>query len=229
MSAEDLAQRLWNNGGELKGPVVEAYYGWRGLAVPETQNLRFVASLPHKSGVSYPAIIGGKSAKAIAKVAPDLKQRGVRVRVAWPPEGVKDFNDMVMGAPDRAAASEAVRSAVENAEDWIDLPDDGGESEKSPTQAARLVQLAIANCDEFFHDENREAYAICHAPHDGGIHREVHGLKSKSFRESLLLVYFDTRRGVPNDSSIRFAIAVQGAIGPLPRQAARGVRPPGLP
>jgi hypothetical protein len=57
MSTDDLAQRLWNNGGELQGPVVEAYYGWRGLAVPKTDNLRFVASLKHKSGASYPAII----------------------------------------------------------------------------------------------------------------------------------------------------------------------------
>ena len=47
-----LAQRR-----QLKGSVVEAYYAWRGLAVPKTENLRFVASLLHKSGASYPAII----------------------------------------------------------------------------------------------------------------------------------------------------------------------------
>jgi DNA primase len=37
--------------------VVEAYYNHRCLAVPKTENLRFVASLKHKSGASYPAII----------------------------------------------------------------------------------------------------------------------------------------------------------------------------
>ncbi len=57
MSTGDLAQRLWNNAGHLKGPEVEAYYAWRGVAVPETDSLRFVASLPHKSGASFPAII----------------------------------------------------------------------------------------------------------------------------------------------------------------------------
>ena len=46
----------------------------------------------------------GKSALAIAKVAPELKQKGIRVRVAYPPAGFKDFNDMVMGAADRTAA-----------------------------------------------------------------------------------------------------------------------------
>ena len=54
MSTGDLAQRLWNNAGQLKGPEVEAYYAWRGVAVPETDSLRFVASLPHKSGASFP-------------------------------------------------------------------------------------------------------------------------------------------------------------------------------
>ena len=87
-----------------------------------------------------------------------------------------------------------------------------GESEKAPTQAAMLVQLAMAQCDEFFHDENREAYAIMHEQHDGGVHREVHKLRSKSFKEWLFLTYFDNVNGVPNDNSIRSAIALLGAI-----------------
>jgi hypothetical protein len=155
----------------------------------------------------------GKNAKAIAKVAPELRARGVRVRVARPPEGFKDFNDMVMGAADLAAAFEAVRKAIEEAEDWVDSPDkeDGG-GEKKPTQAAIIARLAMTRCDAFFHDENREAYAILHAEHDGGVHREVHRLKSKSFRECLLLVYFDRTNGVPNDNSVRSAIGLLGAI-----------------
>jgi hypothetical protein len=240
MSTEDLVQRLWNNGGELKGPVVEAYYAWRALAVPESRNLRFVPSLKHKNGVSYPAIIarvenangemtgiqrtflahdgagkapvdkklqkmslgrtkgsavrlaeprdgvalffgegvettvtamqatgypgfatlgtsnlkavdppdgakdvillgendGGKSAAAIAKIAPVLKQKGIRVRVAYPPAGYKDFNDMVMGAADRTAAFEAVRKAIEDAQDFVDPDDDLVERAKTDPGAA---------------------------------------------------------------------------------------------
>jgi Toprim domain len=228
MSTEEFAQRIWDNAGSLKGPVVEAYFAWRGLAVPKT-DLRFAPSLWHKkSGGSYPAIIaratnvagvmtgiqrmwlaldgvgkapvpkdeqkmalglvkgsmvrlaepvdgaplligegletvltpmqatgytgaatlgtsglkaldlpdgfkdvillgendGGKSAAAIAKAAPELKKRGIRVRVAWPVEGFKDFNDMVMGAADRTAAFAAVRKAIEDAEDFVDPLDD---------------------------------------------------------------------------------------------------------
>ena len=37
MSTEEFAQRVWDNGEPLKGPVVEAYYAWRGLAVPKTE------------------------------------------------------------------------------------------------------------------------------------------------------------------------------------------------
>ena len=73
----------------------------------------------------------GKSAAAIAKAAPELKQKGIRVRVAWPPEGFKDFNDMVKDAPDRAAAFEAVRKTIEDAADFVDPLDDLVERAKS--------------------------------------------------------------------------------------------------
>jgi hypothetical protein len=156
---------------------------------------------------------GGMNARAIAKVATDLKKRGVRVRVAHPPEGFKDFNDMVMGAADLGAAFEAVRKAVEGAEDWVDSPDSEDEGRgKKPTQAAIIARLAMTHCDAFFHDENSEAYAILHAEHNCGVHREVHRLKSKSFKEWLLLVYFNRTNGVPNDNSVRSAIGLLGAI-----------------
>ena len=67
---------------------------------------------------------------------------------------------MEASAADRVAAFAAVSKTVEEAEDWVPLPDGKGESEKAPTQAAILVQLAMTQCDKFFHDENREAYAI---------------------------------------------------------------------
>ena len=57
MSTGESFQRTWLAGGPLEGPIPEAYYAGRGLAVPQTENLRFAASLKHKSGASYPAII----------------------------------------------------------------------------------------------------------------------------------------------------------------------------
>jgi hypothetical protein len=202
MDTTPYVQPTWDNAGPLTGPIVKAWYDHRGLVVPETESLRFAASLQHPSGASYPAIIarvddvsrvmigvqraflasdglgkapvpkkqqrmsfghtkggmvrlaefidgvplllgegvetvltamqatgypgwatlgtsglkatdlpdyvkdaillgendGGKNAAAIAKAAPDLKRKGIRVRVAWPSEGFKDFNDMVKEA-----------------------------------------------------------------------------------------------------------------------------------
>ena len=245
MSTEDLAQRIWNNAGPLKGPVVEAYYGWRGLAVPKIDNLRFAPSLRHKSGVNYPAIIaraenvkgdltgvqrtflahdgsgkapvdkklqkmsfgvirgslvrladpvdplligegvetvltvmqatayagaatlgtaglsatslphdtkdiillgendGGKNARAVAKIAPELKRKGIRVRVAMPIEGFKDHNAMVMeaSAADRAAAFEAVRKTVEEAQDFADPLDDLVERAKTDPGAPFELEI----------------------------------------------------------------------------------------
>ena len=57
MSTEDLAQRIWNNGGPLKGSLAETYLAGRALTLPVTGSLRFAASLPHKSGVNYPAML----------------------------------------------------------------------------------------------------------------------------------------------------------------------------
>ena len=228
MSTEESARRTWENAGPLNRPVPEAYFAIRSLALPTTSSLRFAASLLHKSGVSYPALIaradnvkgemtgvqriflahdgkgkapvdkklqkmsfgiikgsmvrlaeprdgapfligegvetvltsmqgsgypggatlgalnangvpegakdvillgendGGKNEKDVVKTALELIRRGVRVRVAYPPEGFKDFNDMVkdVAPDDRAVAFEAVRKAIEEAADFTDPLDD---------------------------------------------------------------------------------------------------------
>ena len=48
MSTEESARRIWDNAGQM-GPVIGAYFTWRGLAVPETENLRFVPSLKRQA------------------------------------------------------------------------------------------------------------------------------------------------------------------------------------
>ena len=258
MSTEESAQRVWDAGKPLQGPVIQAYYAWRGLAVPKTNNLRFVVRLRHKSGGFYPAIIAraesasgvmtgaqrtflaqdgsgkapvdkklqkmslgvikgsmvrlaepidgapliigegvetvatamqatgwagfaslgtsglsgaelpagvkdvillgendcGKSAKAIAKVAPELKKKGIRVRVAMPLAGFKDHNSMVMEAApaDRPAAFEAVRKTLVEAGDFIDPLDDLVESAKqnpgAPFEPETLKLLADLRRDD---------------------------------------------------------------------------------
>jgi hypothetical protein len=78
------------------------------------------------------------NAKAIAKAAPDLKQKGVRVRIATPLAGFKDHNSMVMEASvaDRAAAFEAVRKTIEDARDFVDPLDALVERAKTDPGAA---------------------------------------------------------------------------------------------
>ena len=250
MSTEASFQRTWDNAGPPKGLVPEAYFAARALAIPATNSLRFAASLSHKSGGNYPAIIaqatnaagvvtggqriflahdgkgkapvdkklqkmslgiikgsmvrlaepidgvplligegvetaltamqasgypggatlgalnpngvpdgakdvillgendGGKNAAGVAKTAPELLRKGIRVRVAYPPEGFKDFNDIVKDAADQAAAFEAVRKAIEEARDFTDPLDDLVEHAKADPGApfesealALLMQL----------------------------------------------------------------------------------------
>ena len=94
----------------------------------------------------------GKSAAAIAKAAPELKKKGVRVRVAYPPEGFKDFNDMVNGVADRMAAFEAVRAAIMDAKDFVDPLDDLVERAKTdpgaPFEPEALEWLAELHRDD---------------------------------------------------------------------------------
>ena len=60
---------------------------------------------------------GGPNEKALGEIVPVLAERGVTVRIARPPEGVKDFNDLVNGksGPLPEAGRIAVRAAIEAA------------------------------------------------------------------------------------------------------------------
>jgi hypothetical protein len=81
----------------------------------------------------------GPSEKAIAVIAPLLRERGVKVGVAKPPPGLKDFNDLVNGTsghtPDAGLA--IVKAAIDKARTGTeDEPDDDqadGESKFSLT------------------------------------------------------------------------------------------------
>ena len=105
-----------------------------------------------------------------------------------------------------------MRKAIEDAEEWVDLP--GGDGAEDPPQAVVLFNLAKAQC-EFFRDENRVGYAtILRAPHDGGTHRETHKLRSTGFREFLIRSYYLSRngKGIPNDVAIKSAVGLMVAF-----------------
>jgi Protein of unknown function (DUF3631)/Toprim domain len=62
---------------------------------------------------------GGWNKKALDAAIPTLIERGIRVAVATPPDGVKDFNDLVNGKSGHAPAAglAMVKAAIEGAQD----------------------------------------------------------------------------------------------------------------
>ena len=156
---------------------------------------------------------GGPNKKALDALTPTLIARGVRVDVARPPSGLKDFNDLVNGMSGHtpAAGLAMVKAAIEAARTGVPASDEPEKKDKGPTQADLLVRLAKDQC-EFFHDASGVTYASLRAPHDGGAHRETHKLKSKSLKLWLLRAYYLSTDGVPNDNSVRSAIALLEAF-----------------
>jgi hypothetical protein len=159
---------------------------------------------------------GGPNKRALDALIPTLIARGVRVDVAFPPPGLKDFNDCISGVSGHTpeAGLVLIKAAIEAAKSGVAAVADEPEKEtkrKTP-QADLLIQLAKEQC-EFFHDEFGATYATLRAPHNGGTHRETHKLKSKSLRLWLLRAYYlSTGGGVPNDNSIRATIAMLEAF-----------------
>jgi hypothetical protein len=79
--------------------------GYPGFATLGTSNLKAVDP---PDGAKDVILLGGnddgKSAAAIAKIAPGLKQKGIRVRVAYPPAGFKDWAPPIELRPLRRCA-----------------------------------------------------------------------------------------------------------------------------
>jgi hypothetical protein len=148
------------------------------------------------------------SQKAIDKVAPSLVEKGLKVRVAYPPAGSSDFNDVIRAdSLDRASALAIIKMIVGAANEW--RPKRGakakGEKTERGSQASFLVGLAVARC-ELFCDPHGEAYATFPVETGGGTHREVHRVKSRGFNQYLRLRYYEERQGAPSSEGMASAI-----------------------
>ena len=141
--ADPVDPLLIGEGVETVLTVMQAT-AYAGAATLGTAGLS-AASLPHdtKDIILLGENDGGKNARAVAKIAPELKRKGIRVRVAMPIEGFKDHNAMVMeaSAADRAAAFEAVRKTVEEAQDFADPLDDLVERAKTDPGAPFELEI----------------------------------------------------------------------------------------
>jgi hypothetical protein len=145
----------------------------------------------------------------LVKATRKLLAEGKTVRVAWPPAGVKDINDLVKGQTGDALAAgyASVKRTIDAAEDVaIAAGDAGAVAAMEGSQASKLVELALNGC-ELFHDPEGECYASLRAPHAGGFHRETHKLKSSGFRLWLVRAYYLRTLGAPKPTAMATAIA----------------------
>jgi hypothetical protein len=153
------------------------------------------------------------SERAINKAAPALIERGVKVRVASPPAGYSDLNDVVR-APgvDRASGLAIVTMAIKAASEWRPnrkAKDKAKEKDNKPertSQASFLVELAVGAC-ELFCDPQGEGFASFAVEHaEDETHRETHKIRSRGFNLWLRLRYYAERQGAPSSEAMSAAV-----------------------
>jgi hypothetical protein len=151
----------------------------------------------------------GANQRALDKVCPVLAERGLRVRVAPPPAGFKDFNDLVDPAKNGGGPGGLViaKMIIEAAPEWRPKRGKGATppAPKQASQASFIVDLAASRCN-LFCDPTGEAYASFAATHATGEHRETHRLRSKSFNLWLRLLYYAEKNGAPSSEAMASAV-----------------------
>jgi Toprim domain len=151
------------------------------------------------------------SRKAIDKAAPLLTEKGVKVRVAQPPQGFGDFNDLIDPSKEGGGPGGLVitKMIIEAAPEW--RPKRGAspkskEKTERNSQASFLVELAAERC-ELFTDSQGEAYAAFPVAHgEAEPHRETHNVRSRGFSRWLRLCFYAERRGSPSSEGMSSAV-----------------------
>jgi hypothetical protein len=182
--------------------------GLPGVAVLGISGL---ANLEFSSDVAEIVVLGENddaSRKAIDKAAPPLTEKGIKVRVASPPTGFGDFNDLIDPSKEGGGPGGLViaRMIIEAAPEWRPKRDKNANppAPKQASQASFIVDLAVSRCN-LFCDPTDEAYASFVAAHATGEHRETHRLRSKSFNLWLRLLYYAERNGAPSSEAMASA------------------------
>ncbi len=152
--------------------------------------------------------------RALDKACPVLAEKGIKVRVAQPPQGFGDFNDLVDPSKEGGGPGGLIiaRMIIEAAPEW--RPKRGKSANpsapKQASQASFIVDLAASRCN-LFCDPAGEAYASFAAEHATGEHRETHRLRSKSFNLWLRLLFYAERNGAPSSEAIASAVKTLAA------------------
>jgi hypothetical protein len=149
------------------------------------------------------------SQKALDKVCPTLVEKGLKVRLAMPPGGFGDFNDLIGpskkgGGPGGLVIAKMI---IEAASEWRPKRNKNAKppSPMQTSQASFLVDLAASRCN-LFCDPTGEAYASFVAAHATGEHRETHRLRSKSFNLWLRLLFYAEKNGAPSSEAMASAV-----------------------
>jgi Toprim domain len=185
--------------------------GLPGVAVLGIGGLATVEFLPDVVEIIVLGENDDASRKAIEKAAPLLAEKGIKVRVALPPQGFGDFNDLIDpskdgGGPGGLAIAKMI---IEAAGEWQPKrgasPKPKKKAERN-SQASFLVELAAAQC-ELFTDSQGEAYAAISVAHsEGAQHVETHRVRSRGFSRWLRLQFYVERGGSPSSEGMSSAL-----------------------
>src|ERR1700722_1357126 len=204
------ATLLVGEGVESVASAMEAS-GLPGVAVLGIGGL---ANLEFSSDVAEIVVLGENddaSRKAIDKAAPLLAEKGIKVRVAQPPQGFGDFNDLIDpnkegGGPGGLVIAKMI---IEAAPEWLPkrkAPPKPKEKTERNSQASFLVELAAERC-ELFTDSQGEAYAAFPVAHgEAEPHRETHNVRSRGFSRWLRLRFYVERGGSPSSEAMSIAV-----------------------
>ena len=134
------------------------------------------------------------SRKAIDKAAPSLIENGVKVRVAQPPQGFGDFNDLIdpskVGGRARRSRDrqDDHRGGAGMAAETQGVAEAKGENGKE--LASELSCRACGWAMRLFTDSHGEAYAAFSVTHgEAEAHRETHKIRSRGFSRWLSFVF----------------------------------------
>jgi hypothetical protein len=147
--------------------------------------------------------------KALDQACRLFIEQGIKVRIARPPAGVNDFNDLVK--PERNVGPSAglviVKMTIDAAQEWEPKRAQSPKSQgpKQISQASFLVDFVISRCELFSH-RHGEAYACFIAPHSGGEHRQTHKLRSGGFGLWLRHAYHAEKNGAAGSEAISTAV-----------------------
>jgi hypothetical protein len=228
---EDQRRTLGSNKG---GAVFLSDDGYPGATLLVGEGIESVASAMQASGLPGVAVLGigglanvefspdvveivvlgendDASRKAIDKAAPSLIENGVKVRVAQPPQGFGDFNDLIDPSKEGGGPGGLViaKMIIEAAPEWLPKrkasPKPKEKTERN-SQASFLVELAVGQCD-LFTDSQGEAYAsFSVADGEAEAHRETHKIRSRGFSRWLRLCFYAERGGSPSTEGMSSAL-----------------------